>query len=224
MLALAGCAQAAAPTATSSETLKTSAPSPSLAPAPSATPQTSAEPVTSPEPTVEPSDEAEPTVEPTVEPIPTYPPCPGSNLIRVRRYLRSDPTCFDGQSIAILAWLGPPPIFGVLPPGIEPRWLYFPENWDWVTLWNEKPASTGCLMGSPGCIWMNFVIDPAAGLVVKGPARWVMATGHRNDPAAEQCHWTYPPDWTQERYDDADAVAICREAFVLDTLLNATAP
>ena len=72
---------------------------------------------------------------------------------------------------------------------------------------------------------MFFLVDPTSGIVVSGPARWVVATGHRMDPAAETCHWVYPPDTPPaERYDDADAVALCQEHFVLESIETTTAP
>jgi hypothetical protein len=62
-------------------------------------------------------------------------------------------------------------------------------------------------------------VAPGSTLDVGDPGRWVIAIGHLDDPAAETCHWVWPDDWEVDpTYDDADAVAICRRAFVLEAL------
>jgi hypothetical protein len=91
------------------------------------------------------------------------------------------------------------------------------------TLWDAQPVGPdqSCEVEGRGCAWFFLHVDPAAGPVFEPRPRWIIATGHVDDPAAETCHYVYPEDWTEGRADDANAIATCRAQFVLVAIRDA---
>jgi hypothetical protein len=77
-------------------------------------------------------------------------------------------------------------------------------------------------MADHGCVWFFVHINPASGLTLDGPPRWVIVTGHREDPASAQCRWVYPDNWPLETdLDDASAVDLCLQQFILVSVRDA---
>lgn len=138
--------------------------------------------------------------------------------LTVAQFTDSDPACFGDSDIEIRGWLDQPPGVGFEPPMIEPGWLAYPVG-NLSSLWEIPPTGPDhfCPPAVP-CPWFFPHIDPASGLTLDFPQRWIIVTGHLNDPAAETCHYVYPEDWTDERADDALAVGLCRTSFVITAL------
>ncbi len=229
LLLFAACSPPVAPTQTSA----------SAAPvgSPGATPQGSAAAVASPQvtpsstaaPTVAPTPEAtiEPTVAPTAEPTatPTRAPrgCPTDDMLTVSQYLAAPLRCFGSDTIRIEGWLDTPPPTGFEGPLIRPTWLaYPPEDTLYFTLFSKPPTPPDHVCGD--CPGFFLHRKPRSTIVLAAPGRWVIATGHRRDPAAERCFFDEPADWVGPEPDDAAARETCRLQFVLTALEDAPAP
>jgi hypothetical protein len=179
----------------------------------SATPATHA-PTLEPEPSATPAH-PDPTAAPTG---PTT--CPTKEPITVAEFLETDKNCFGSDDIVIHAWLDTPPIFGFIGPIVRPTWLYYPPDGStFFTLFDEPPSDPDVC---GGCMFVH--IAPDSTIVLEGPARWVIATGHRRDPAWRRCHYDEPDDWTGPERDDEGAREGCRDNFVLDALADAPPP
>lgn len=175
---------------------------------------------------------ATPSVGPTVVPTLLPTPVPGSGLcptdspLTVRQLVFTDALlCFGRSAVRVRGWLDLPPSIGFEPPSIEPGWVYYPAP-DAPTIWEAKPAGRdNCEVDGEQCAWFFPHINPASGLTLDGPPRWLILTGHYLDPAAETCHWVYPDDWPDAPSDTpesrAAAVALCRQGFVLDSFVDA---
>ena len=134
----------------------------------------------------------------------------------VRQFVEADPSCAIGTDVEIRGWLDAPAGFGLGPPGIQPSWL----NWlgGLSVIYENGPVGPDgdCRMaGGRVCAQFFWSIDPASGLELTGPPRWLIVRGHLDDPAAQTCRYVYPEDWTEVRADDAEAVATCRQRFVI---------
>lgn len=217
-MVVSGCIESQATTGPSASASPTVEASPTPAPTASA--------VASQEPTPLPT--AEPTVEPTIEPEPTEVPCPTARLLSVREFVEAPWQCFAGHDVRIKGWLDEPPAFGVLPPVIKPLWLAYPEGGQTcdepdedcfyaVALWQDVPLDPDhvCSGDEPYCGFLFPHSAPGTGLHFLPLEHWVILTGHTDDPAAERCHWEYPPDAEQGSLDDAEAVEHCRAEFVV---------
>jgi hypothetical protein len=190
-------------------------------PAPTATPSATTQPSMVPPtsaPTPDPTAFTEPTVDP--EPEPTQVACPVGSPLGVREFLDARLSCFGSDDVAIRAWLDTPPTFGFIGPVVRPMWLYYPPDGTYFTLFSEPPEEPDHLCG--GCMFLH--LPPDSTIELGGPARWVIATGHRKDPAAATCHYDEPADWVGPEPDDAGARAGCRGSFVLVGLEDAAAP
>jgi hypothetical protein len=134
----------------------------------------------------------------------------------------ADPACFAGVDIEIRAWLDGPPDTGFEAPFVEPGWLDLPAP-NLPALWTSPPVEPDhlCAPDALPCNWFFLHIDPASGVTLDFPPRWLLVTGHIDDPAAATCHFVYPADWADERLGDEIAVAGCRERFVLDSYRDA---
>lgn len=180
-------------------------------------------------PSAAPATEGVPSSVPTSTPRPTPTPvagvgnCPTDSQLTVAQFAEADPACFGSADVEIRGWLDKPPAIGFEPPGISPRWLHYPSGSDLTTLWEARPEPDGSCptIGEQGCTGFFWHIDPASGLTLDGPPRWLIVTGHLDDPAAQTCHYVYPEDWTKERADDAEAVATCRAQFVIVSFRDA---
>lgn len=182
---------------------------------------------TLPSVTAAPSTAAEASATPAVEPStgPTAVPgsglCPADAPLTVRQFVRGDSQCLGRPAIQVRGWLDAPPTTGFEPPDIEPGWMYYPLP-EGQTIWEAQPAGRDdCHVDGDQCAWFWPHIDPASGLTLGGQPRWVILTGHVDDPAAAQCHWVYPADFPVASRDDADAVALCRGGFVVDSFEDA---
>jgi hypothetical protein len=191
------------------------------APTASVQPSTAdATPTGTPAPTTVAAASPDPTVEPTVQPDPTAGDCPTSDPLAPTEFWEAPRRCFGSDEVRILGWLDTPPIFGFLPPLIRPVWLaYPPDGTQFFTLFGTPPADPE-ICG--GCMLLH--LPPDSTIVLEGPARWVIATGHRRDPAAERCYYDEPEDWSGPEPDDASARATCRLQFVVTAVEDAPAP
>jgi hypothetical protein len=168
-----------------------------------------------------------PTAAPTVQPTPTDVPgsglCPTDSPLTPLQLVETASACFGRAQIQVRGWLDGPPSIGFEPPTIKPTWLYYPVPQAW-TIWEQQPAGQDdCSVGDRQCAWFFPHINPTSGLTLDGPPRWLILTGHFDDPAAVRCHWVYPDDTPpQDRTaDDADAVALCRGGFIVDSFVDA---
>ena len=118
--------------------------------------------------------------------------------------------CMGNRDLTLTAWWsGPSPFEGCIdsPPGVD--WLYCAR------------ALGGWLAPSPdevGITWLSVAVDPASGVVLPEPGRWVEVAGHFDDPAAAACN-VVPgaPDaelaaWTQ--------VLQCRSTLVVGSMVE----
>lgn len=183
-------------------------------------------PTLAPSPTSTTTPTALPTLTPTAAPEPTAEPtvatdgCPTGPDLTIALYVDSDIACFGSTDVELRGWLDAPPAIGFLPPGIKPSWLWFPGS-GVPALWQAQQGGSDEDCEGADCAWMFLHVDPASNVVLEGESRWVIVTGHRDDPKSTRCHYVYPPDWTEPHLDDADAVAICRQSFVLTSVRDA---
>ncbi|HYL41240.1 MAG TPA: hypothetical protein VET90_08030, partial [Candidatus Binatus sp.] len=108
---------------------------------------------------------------------------------------------------------------------VEPSWL---AGGGIGTLWGVKPIVTGGNGQCPTdttCPWMFVVANPASSLSFGSSRRWVLVTGHIDDPASSSCKFLpgglagngpLPPN--------VYARQACRAMFVVTHIQNTTAP
>jgi hypothetical protein len=161
---------------------------------------------------------------PTVVPTPTAGGCPTDDPITPTAFMEAPEACFGSEDVRILGWLDTPPPFGYEAPEVKPNWLYYPPDGTlYFTLFGSEPGDADHVCAD--CPGMFVHLTPDSNVVLEGPARWVVATGHRNDPAAERCHFVAPPDiHIGELPDEAIAVEACRQMFVLTSIVDAFSP
>lgn len=197
-------------------------PSASISATPSAIPSAAeaASPVP-PSPTAIPTPA--PTAAPTASPASTTAAaCPSGSPLSVKEYARAweaeweeGVACFGSREVTVLGWVAPRPAIGFEPPGIRPSWLWFSG----LALWDHPCDEEG------GCTtFMDVHIPPDSGLEWGTDGRWVLITGHADDPRAVNCHYVYPSDWTGERWPDSQAQDTCRSSFVLTSVQDAIVP
>ena len=134
--------------------------------------------------------------------------------------------CFRDHDVRVKGWLDEPgPVdFGGLT--IRPAWLAYPESYQTcddpaadcihlVALWQDTPPAGdhACTSDEPYCRVIFPHSAPGTGLHFAPLRRWVILTGHTDDPAAQRCHWEDPAD--AGGFDEAYAVEACREQFVV---------
>jgi hypothetical protein len=161
-------------------------------------------------PGASPSAGPTPSIVPTPTPVPVGT-CPTDSPMTVRQFVDADPSCAIGTDVEIRGWLDAPPAIGFEPPGIEPSWL----NWFGGLSFIYETGPDGICGTGGGCAGFAWSINPASGLELTGPPRWLIVRGHLDDPVAQTCRFVYPEDWTDERRDDAEAVETCRYQFVI---------
>ena len=121
--------------------------------------------------------------------LPTPVICPATQPFTVEEYVEIvsvEPGCFGPADVTIRGWIDEPPIFGFMPPLIEPGWLAYPPEPP-LALWDAQPNGSDCL-GSD-CSSMLIHIRPGSDVRFELPARWVVVTGHSLDPAAATCQY-----------------------------------
>jgi hypothetical protein len=177
-------------------------------------------------PTIAPT--VEPTAEPTVDPTGPPPslPCPTARLLNVREFVQASWQCFAGRDVRIKGWLDTPPPFGYEGPAIYPLWLAYPESRQCaehtgcsvtLALWQDVPVDDDHMCSSDEAYCsLVFPHTPPGSELHFGPLeRWLILTGHTDDPAAQRCHYEDPPGEDLGTLDDADAVAHCQREFVV---------
>jgi hypothetical protein len=116
--------------------------------------------------------------------------------------------CFDDRSVTVVGTYGSPitsPVVGEYVPGsFEPAWLAY-------------PVAPNYLVANTRAETLHFRVTPDSGLALPGPGTIVRATGHFNDPAADDCTMTRFNAENAMEVDPRSAQLYCREQFVLDS-------
>ena len=148
--------------------------------------------------------------------------CPTESPVSPRQLVESDPTCFGSDDVVVRGWLDVPTVVGFEPPDVKPRWLYYPAG-NLSAIWSDRPVGPDqvCVVDGETCRWFFAHVNPRSGVVLEGPPRWLLLTGHFQDPAAERCHYVFPEGYDEGRPDDGLAVEACRANFVLVDVQNA---
>lgn len=153
--------------------------------------------------------------------------CPSDSPLTVTVYNATDPACFHGKTVRIVGWVGEIPAMDFDGPPIAPGWLEFPA----AVIWSQVPVVTdgngSCpdtTDGSSTCAVMFAMLDPNGGVPSPAKHRWVILTGHIDDPISETCTYTSGglgdgaiPPAVYARQD-------CRRAFVITNVTNTVAP
>ncbi len=155
-------------------------------------------------------------------PVAVRPACPTGSPLTLMAIERADPACFHGRDVSIVAWTDAQGPFGLEPPTIAPAWLAYGLLGSGYVLWSG-PDHAGC-ENAEECVEMIPAIVPGSGLTIGKTHRWVLVTGHLDDPASATCQWVYPATWDEGHYDDALARQQCRGRFVLTAIRTTTAP
>jgi hypothetical protein len=136
-----------------------------------------------------------------------------------------DPACFGTASISLVGWQAAPGDAGFEGPEVEPNWLIYPQDAARSALWDAKPSATGGCGAAFTCEWAYLHVAPGSSITFNGHNRWVLVTGHLNDPAALSCHYVYGPNPSQSEFlPDSDAQHWCASSFVLERVEATTAP
>ena len=141
-------------------------------------------------------------------------PCPPSPMT-AEGLITAYGSCFDAGTIKVTGWLAPPEGVGGTTNGISPAWLG-----EWATdlvIWAAPPSSAFC--DSPSCAFEWVHVQPASGVDLGAPERWVEITGHYGDPAASTCHFT-----GTDPNGIGDAPAYCKKMFVATGIRDIAAP
>jgi len=173
-------------------------------------------------PTTLPTEPPIPTERPTPTPV-LNAPCPTDKVLSVASYVAADPACFTG-SVRIRGWLDFPPALGWEGPGVEPAWLYYPPELVLPALWTSVPPGPDHTCGdtNPSCAWFFLHVAPDSDVSLGLKPRWVVVTGHIDDPAAATCHYL-PSDPEEGAFDDADAIRQCASNLVVTAIEAAPA-
>jgi len=158
-------------------------------------------------------------------------PCPSDPVLTVSQYQATDPACFHGLTLRIRGSLDKAPGIDFDGPPIAPQWLAYPIA-TLPALWSARPLFSGDSPGCPEptfaageCNWMLIQVRPKSGVTVPATPRWVILTGHIDDPVAETCHFIGPSPFGGDEIPDAtSARQSCRSMFVVTKLENASAP
>jgi len=154
--------------------------------------------------------------------------CPSDGPLTVTVYNATDPACFHGKTLRIVGWVGEIPAMDFDGATIAPQWLEFPAS----VIWSVQPVVSdgngSCPDGSdtgPGtCGLMFAMLDPNGGIPVPTMHRWVILTGHIDDPVSDSCYFSNgglgdgpPPPAVYARQS-------CRQAFVISQVAYTTGP
>jgi hypothetical protein len=143
----------------------------------------------------------------------------------VREFVEADFRCFASKDVRIKGWLDTPPPMGFEGPTIHPLWLAYPESGPCnppaddcslaIAIWQDVPLDPEhiCSTEESYCSLFFPHSAPGTGLHFLPLRRWVILTGHTDDPAAQRCH--YEPDEQSVSPDDTVAVEQCRTQFVV---------
>ena len=146
--------------------------------------------------------------------------CPAVSPMTIDAFWQSaEAGCFGTEDLQIQGYIDAPPGIGFGPTWIEPKWLYFPAS-RWA-LWPVPPGDDQSCGGVDPCSGMFVFVNPASGDIFTGPARWVIVTGHINDPASATCHYASDPPRAFTDADNASARESCAGQFVVSRVLDA---
>ena len=146
--------------------------------------------------------------------------CSVSSPMTLVQYAASDPACLRGRDITIVAYTAPPPAIGFEPPFVEPGWLAYGRL---PAVFSSVSTATDFCPGDP-CQWEFVTVAPDSGVSLGAEGRWVLLTGHIDDPLAETCHWVATPDMEPLAEDDVTARQKCRHMFVVTRVRTTSAP
>ncbi len=239
---VAGCAGGGSPTAVSS-----AAPSVAVSAAPSVAPATTAVPT--PAATATPTAPPAPTLPPAPTPTPRGclpDPISLADLIGIDKpqgplsakypqiagpYGEHALACLGGASITFKGFVAVPEgLGGVTAFSYEPTWFFtgywvqptaavmdpaFPEFGAGPWLAMAIPEEVGNCWGADGIADPKCPFQPYAG-------KWVMVTGHYDDPAAKDCRVVSKSPEVGPAPNAKQMVQICRSTFVLDTVAPAS--
>jgi len=171
------------------------------------------------------STSAEPA--PTPRPTPTevvVELCPADAILFALDFLDADPACFD-RDVKVRGWLDDPPGMGFDGYTVEPEWLYYPPTTRLSAVWTQVPIEPdhACPEVSDGCGWFFIHVAPGTQIDLGDHPRWVVVTGHLDDPASESCAYVLPSD-DPGPVDNTVAIESCRSQFVAVSLEDLPAP
>ena len=126
--------------------------------------------------------------------------------------------CTGSRELTVVGYLAPAWGIGGIPTFIKPAWLG--EEFIEKVLWLKVHPSDGCF-ADDDCRWIFLFAEHPETLPLE-PDRWVVITGHFDDPAAATCYWEEnpisPPRTTTE------AIGQCRQHFVVTEMADASPP
>jgi hypothetical protein len=152
--------------------------------------------------------------------------CPPDGMLTVTAYTATDPACFHGKDLRIVGWVGEIPALDFDGPTLAPSWLEYPASviWSVPPVVSEGNGSCPETSAEGTCIFMFAMLDPKGGVPSPLGHRWVILTGHIDDPVSETCSYAgggpfggSPPPAVYARQD-------CRRAFVITSVEYTTAP
>lgn len=140
--------------------------------------------------------------------------CPVVSPMTIEAFgLGNEAGCFGREDLQVQGFVDAPPGIGFGPTWIEPKWLFFPV-FEWA-LWTLPPGDGQDCGGKEPCNSMFVFVNPDSGVTFAGPPRWVIVTGHVNDPAAATCHYASDPPQEFTEADNASARESCAGRFVV---------
>lgn len=156
--------------------------------------------------------------------------CPTEPILTIYA-ARANAACFHGKALRVVGWLDKLPAIDSDGPAIAPDWLNFPTA-TLPALWSVKPlvqdGLPACSTDSGGnlddCDWNMTFVNPASGLSLGKTPRWVIVTGHFDDPVAETCRYTSGGPFGDQIPPAVYARQACRSEFVVTGVQNTVAP
>jgi hypothetical protein len=147
--------------------------------------------------------------------------CPTGAVLEMADYVAAPRACFDGRTVRIRAWEDRPMATGWEAPMPRPEWLSTPDGSRFFWSADPRDPNEPLEESRPGLFVHQ---DPDAPVSLGRAGRWVVITGHREDPAAETCR--YPDGFGGPDEETAARVARreCRGAFVIESIEPAGTP
>jgi len=147
--------------------------------------------------------------------------CPADATLSALDFLDADPACFD-ENVRVFGWLDDPPGMGFDGYTVKPEWLYYPPTSRLSAVWTQVPIEPdhSCPQVSDGCGWFLIHFPSENPIDLGTQPRWVVVTGHLNDPASDTCAYVLPSD-DPGPVDNTVAIESCRGQFVAIALEDA---
>ncbi|HEX8024649.1 MAG TPA: hypothetical protein VF484_00445, partial [Candidatus Limnocylindrales bacterium] len=172
-------------------------------------------------------------IQPADPPAAALASCPTTAVITVTEFKHAGMGCFRGKTLQIIGYADALPNidFGLVV-GLEPAWLFFPQD-PLAALWSERPVANkeigptcqDAAANGPGtCSWMLVQYKPSSGIAFKPSHQWVIVTGHIADSLAATCRYAWPASWTDPKTPDSSARRRCRGSFVMTGIRPTAAP